>query len=141
VGNEILDAILNYYLPSLKENVKISVTGKCIGNIKVSNMDLCTIFSNLIQNAVEEVAGDSTNEKELYVWIQEGKSYLQIEIINSISDVHEATKENFFKSYKDDIRNHGIGLRNVKNTLERNGGVLELRKENNKFIATVIIEK
>jgi len=139
VGNEVIDAMLNYYLPKLSEDVKISVIGRFIDDLGVDNVDLCTIFSNLLQNAVEAVTIESANEKKLQVMIHQGKDYSQIEIVNSVSTVYEEVKVDFLKTRKVDKRNHGIGLQNVKETIERNRGIFNIKKENNTFSVNVIL--
>jgi len=144
VGNEVIDAILNYYLPKLSEEVKISVKGRFASDLKVNNVDLCTIFSNLLQNAVEAVTIESENAKKLQVVIHQGKDYSQIEIVNSVSTFYEeekgGLKGGFLKTQKADKRNHGIGLHNVKETIERNEGVLDIKKENSTFSVNVILK-
>ncbi|AEY67386.1 S8 family serine peptidase [Clostridium sp. BNL1100] len=141
VGNQVLDIILNYYLTSIKKDVKINVTGKCMWGIKVDNVNLCTIFSNLIQNAVEELSIESTEDKYLNITVREGNDYVRIEIINSISNIHANKKEDFFKTQKHDRRNHGIGLQNVKKVIQCNGGIFNIKIENNNFRAIVILQK
>jgi len=140
VGNEVIDAMLNYYLPKVGEDVKISVIGRFIVGLEVDNVDLCTIFSNLLQNAVEAIMIESMNAKKLQVMIQQGKDYSQIEIVNSVSSVYEERKEDFLKTQKADKRNHGIGLQNVKDTIDRNGGRFNIKKENNIFSVNVILK-
>jgi len=140
VGNDVLDAVLNYYLPTLNEDVKISVIGRCNGKLELNNVDLCTIFSNLLQNAVEEIMRESKNEKKLQIMIQQGKDYLKIVIVNSVSSMHEEINENYLKTQKADKRNHGFGLQNVKYIVKRNGENIEIRKEDNEFTVNIILK-
>lgn len=55
IGNTIIDAFLNYYVQMLEEDVEVSVTGCLTQEIAISDVELCTIFSNLIKNSVEEL--------------------------------------------------------------------------------------
>ncbi|MFA9377904.1 MAG: sensor histidine kinase [Lachnotalea sp.] len=140
VGNEIIDAILNYHLSALEENVKINVIGRCEKELNLNDVDLCTVFANLIQNAVEELKKESTNEKYIKIIIKLGIDYLKIEILNSISD-KSLNKDNIYKTDKKNKVNHGFGLLNVKKTVEKNCGKFETKILNNEFIASVILKQ
>lgn len=140
VGNEILDAILNYHLLLLDEKIRIILVGRCQKKLNISNVDLCTIFADLIQNAVEELKKESTNEKYLKIIIKSGVDYLKLEISNSISD-KSLEKDNFFKTNKSDKSNHGLGLLNVRCTVEKNSGSFNTKVLNNEFIASVILKQ
>jgi hypothetical protein len=140
VGNEILDAILNYHLSMLDQNVRIHVIGGCQEELSISNVDLCTIFANLIQNAVEELNKDSMNEKQLKVVIKAGMEYLKLEISNSISD-SSLEKSNLLITNKKDKLNHGLGLLNIKKAVDKNGGKFETKIMKQEFIVSVILKK
>lgn len=42
-GNEVLNALLCYYIPRLEEGVAVTVTGMCSENILISDIDICFI--------------------------------------------------------------------------------------------------
>ncbi len=138
VGNTIMDAIINYYTELLDEDVKIEIRGTCKCNLKISDVDLCTVFSNLVQNAVEELNRKQIDNRFLKIVFNKGKSYLKIEIINSIAENKEKVFGNFVTS-KSDKKNHGIGLQNVRETLERNNGKLETVIRERTFKVKVIL--
>lgn len=137
VGNEILDALLNYHLLKLN-NVKIDITGFCQKEILISNVDLCIIFGNLLQNAVEELSKNDFESKYFQLNIENGEKYTKIEIINSISE-QSLIKKNFLKTSKNDRLNHGLGLENVKNAVERNEGRFKFEVKKKEFITSVIL--
>jgi len=142
VGNEILDAVLNYYLPMLEGDIKIEITGNYNEKEKVSinNVDLCTIFSNLIQNSVEELTRKSSSKKFLAINLQYGKAFFSIEIRNSISSENQNIYENFFDTKKHDKKNHGFGLQNVKEAVEKNRGIFEIKRGANEVISKVVLK-
>lgn len=141
VGNEILDAILNYYLPMLEEEIEIHITGNCNENVAIDNVDLCTIFSNLVQNSVEELSNRSDTKKYLYIFIQSGKEYFSIEIRNSISSENQNRTDKIFSTIKKDKKNHGFGLKNVKDTAEKNKAIFDIKREGNEVIAKIIFKR
>lgn len=137
-GNEIIDAILNYHLPMLDKEVQVSINGCFIEKISISNVDLCTIFANLVQNAVEELKKENGVKKYFKMTINSGLKYTQLEIINTLSD-QSMKKKDLLTTEKRDKQNHGLGLRNVMETIERNGGKFETLIIENDFIVKVIL--
>ncbi len=121
-GNEIVDAILQHDLPHYcKEEVNVTIYGNlpCIGN--VSAMDLCTLFSNLLSNAItsaNQCVGIS--DSQLTIHFSSGEKYFSIAMSNSILN------KSSIKSRKKQDRNHGFGINKIKNVLEKYDGRFEL---------------
>lgn len=133
-GNKILDVIFNYYFSLLDEEVSVCVSGKLHSDLSIDEMELCTIYANLVQNAVEEIKRqekDSGKFLEIRIW--QGKTYFQTEIKNSVSG--NCQGEAILSTNKEDKRNHGIGLKNVEKVIKDHGGRLEIEK--NSFCFTV----
>lgn len=136
VGNDVLNAILCRYLSELDDDITVKIVGKCKGDINIDAVDLCVIVSNLMQNAVEYLRDSDIESKELLFSIEEGSVYKRISVVNSIDkNVSIQTLETTSKS---DKRNHGIGLHNVRETIERNGGKLNINILKGMFKADVI---
>lgn len=137
-GNEVLDAVLNYYVPMIADDVKITVSGCWPEHLNIENIDLCTIFSNLIQNAIEGLSFEGAEEKYLKVHINQGNDYLEVIICNSISLEQKNQKNSLLKSTKPDSMNHGIGLRNVRDTVKKNLGQFQISIKDQEVISQVI---
>lgn len=136
VGNDVLNAILCCHLSELDDDISVKIMGKCRNDMNIGAVDLCVIVSNLVQNAVEYLRDSSIETKELSVSIEEGNVYKRISVVNSVDkNVSERTLKTTTKL---DKRNHGIGLRNVRETIERNGGKLEINIRKGMFRADVI---
>ncbi len=138
-GNEVMDLILNYYLNQLNKDVKITILGKCIYNIDINNMELCIIFSNLIQNSVEELNRQNVESKYFKLGIHCGRDFVKIEILNSASFKEYSLHNELPKTNKSDYKNHGIGLNNAKETVEKNGGTFEIATSTNQFKVKIIL--
>ena len=64
VGDGFIDAILNYYYQKMeKNNIKLKLTGKMTKNCNIDMFDLCTIISNLLDNAIEAVVKVDKNDR------------------------------------------------------------------------------
>lgn len=139
VGNTIIDAFLNYYVQMLEEDVEVRITGCLTEEVSISDLELCTIFSNLIKNSVEELMKPGEGRKHLEVKVSSGQQAFQIEVSNSSSKQLEETKENLPKTTKKDKKNHGIGLRNVRETVEKNHGTFQWKQEESGFRTVVTL--
>lgn len=136
-GNETLDILLNHYL-STDSKAEIMVIGKCKSSPSVSSVDLCIIFSNLIKNALESLERENLEEKYIHVNIKPGRQNLMIEIKNSSHAlISENDKE--VKTKKADAKNHGIGLFNVREAVEKNGGTFSLSGDGKEVTAKVAL--
>lgn len=137
-GNEIMDLLLNYHLRHLKD-VKISVTGQFTRPLNISECDFCAIFSNLILNAAEEVQRQEMKEKYICIDIKQGKIFSAVEMRNSTKQSFSG-KEGQLHTNKPDKRNHGIGIINVRETIEKNHGNLVIGAIGNEFTAIVTLD-
>jgi two-component sensor histidine kinase len=139
VGNDIINAILNYHLGNIGDEIDVSVEGMCTGQLQMEDTDLCVIVANLIQNAVEYLFHENyIKEKYMRVKIQGGKYYHRIFVINSLAD--NVTKNTIKKTSKKDSKNHGYGLQNVRETVEKNNGSFEVYIKDNQFIAEITLK-
>ena len=136
-GNDILDILLNYHLQSL-ENTDITVTGICKCKLEINDVDFCIVISNLLQNAVEEILRLENADKYIKVYVEQGKSFFRLEVRNS-SKVVFTRNQKFQKTQKEDKENHGIGLINIIETIERNQGKFEIAGNGKEVYATVIL--
>lgn len=128
VGNIVIDAILNYYTQMLRDDVQITVVANYIEEAFMDEVQLCTMFSNLMKNAVEELERQQEGNKYLKVIVQKGIHGLKIEVENSTNRKKECVKESFLETVKADKKNHGIGLRNVKDVVESNAGIFNVEQ-------------
>ena len=136
-GNDILDILLNYYLQSL-DNTDITVTGMCKSKLEINDADFCIVVSNLLQNAVEEILRQEDENRYIKVNVEQGKSFFRLEIRNSSKAVFSKNK-NFPESLKEDKENHGMGLMNIMETIERNQGKFEIEGDGKEVCAMIVL--
>lgn len=141
-GNEMFDTIMNYFFAMLPKEVKIEIRGKCPVVINMEEMDICTIFSNIFQNAVEEILDNSVKNACIKVIVSKGQQYVKYEVKNSLySEINMKCLDKYGlpKSHKTDKHNHGIGMVNIKNAIERNNGKFEWNQKDGYFCVSVIL--
>ena len=139
VGNPIMDAVLNYYLPALHGDVEIKIRGYLGETLLISDVELCIIFSNMIQNSVEEIKKQHNANKYLKVKVRTGNEDVTIEVCNSAQGKKEKGKGNLPETTKEDRKNHGIGLKNIKEKVEKNKGIFSWESTAGEFGVKVIL--
>ena len=132
-GNSIINAILSDKAMKVKDKgITIKFTG-LIPQTKISNTDLCIIFGNILDNAIEAVEKvDDNIAKEINIDVYKKKDYLFITVTNP-TKTEVAIKDNKIVTSKDDKSNHGLGLSSFEETLKKYDGHLDLECDNNKF--------
>lgn len=133
-GNDMVDILLNYYFSQVGENVSISVLGHWDNQMNISRNGICTICSNLLKNAVEEV-NRCNDVGYIVVKLVKGKQYSQIEVRNSISEKYKkASKWN-----SQEEKNHGYGLKNVQELVKKNHGSMDIEENGLEYKITISI--
>ncbi len=134
-GNPILNILLTDKEMIMKDkgiSVKIKVDNVSLDFIEP--IDVTTIFGNLLDNAIEAAEQVESN-KCIYIKISSRHQMIVIRIENSCSVVR--WKNNMPISKKG--KNGGIGLLNVKSSIEKYDGNLILKQEKQKFIAELFL--
>lgn len=137
-GFELMNILLGNHLSEIEKSVSISLVGKIMAKPDISDADFYTIFSNLLSNAVEEVKRTPCINTYIKIEIRTGKVYLMITIRNSSNVLIDDCEQNTMTK-KQDKRNHGIGLRNVREAVCRNNGSFSLESNGEEVSAKVIL--
>jgi sensor histidine kinase regulating citrate/malate metabolism len=130
-GNELIDMILNDKFSVFGDRIKVQIIGKFVSVPDMTEMDLCIIFSNIFQNAAEELSRQEQGWFQMQ--ISTGKLFTEIAVKNSVSELIVLTRSGFPKTRKGDTRNHGLGLQNVKDTVEKNHGLFQITSDEKCF--------
>ncbi len=133
--NEIADAILNrYYDECAEAGIELKVKGHFAENYQISAFDTCVIFSNLLDNALQaEKKIKNIDKKEISVKIRytdEAETIILFE--NDIGEDIEI-KNGKIKTTKKNRYDHGFGIENVMECVEKNNGNISIENEGRKF--------
>ncbi len=139
-GNKVLDTILTSKLITCLDN-NINVT--CIADGKlldfIPTMDLCSIFGNALDNAIESVMKIDDEEKRLIkIAIYAQNELLLIRIENFYLNPLQIHYGNFLTTKKD-TRYHGYGLKSIKSIVDKYAGSVSIKTENNWFRLIILI--
>lgn len=141
VGNDIADAIINgkHYMTQ-DDSILFDVSGHFHSDLKLSALEICTIFSNAIDNAIEEnMKIVDRSMRHIKIEIKQSENFYVISFANPLSMPITTNKDFFIPSTKNSVE-HGFGLLNIKSTVSKNGGYIEIDTKE-KFILTVVIPR
>lgn len=135
-SNRILNIILNDKYQIIKSN---NIDFDCkIGDINLSFMkeiDITTIFANLLDNAIE-AAKKIDNNSYIKLHINNFNDFIVVNIINSMKD-KPIMKNEKFKSTK--VGHEALGIENIRKTLNKYDGNLVIEFDNHEFKVNMII--
>lgn len=139
-GNELLDMILSTKMAALEEN---EITLQCKGALSefqfMSYVDGCVLFSNLIDNAIE---GNAKVEGMHYISLTAKKteSLFYLEIRNPMEGKLKYQKGQV-QSTKTGKEQHGIGLRQVYDIIEKYNGEYHITTKNQEYIIQMVFTR
>lgn len=136
--NMVVDSIVNFKLKNADVNeiaveTEISVPSKI--NIEVS--DLVTILANLLDNSLTALETVPDNKK-LYLKVVYDRGRVIIAVQNTYSTPIKYINGEIV-STKDDAENHGYGLKNIRKTIEKYDGYMDINHAQNTFSINIII--
>ena len=130
--------VLNYTINHLSSkcyinniDLKYYVTSMCQFNL--NDNDLMLILSNILENAYENCSGD----KKINIEIIDKNDCVIITVINSV-EIESMEINLEFKTTKSG-NNHGYGIKNVREIIEKNDGSILFECNNYQFICKLII--
>ena len=136
VHNGIVDAIMNqYYAKALENGIKMQVKGRLPADLNIDAFDLCTIFSNLLSNAYE--AAIKTEEKYISMECRFNDKNIIIAVKNSY-DAAGQTEGMGWKTSKEDTDYHGYGLENIRDSVKKYNGVVDIDTQDNYFLLMIM---
>ncbi len=105
-------------------NVHMRWKGKPV-MVPVSENDLGHVFDNLIQNAVDAVAGSDTRKIRITGVPDHSRTAVRIRVADSGQGIHESDRPGIFEPYVTRKKNGtGLGLAIVKEIIESHGGTI-----------------
>lgn len=140
-GSQVLDGILaakSQYCK--KQNIKIT----CVAEGNILHMlhvtDLCTIFGNALDNAIESVSFVKDEEKRLvHLSVSRQKQFIYIRIENYCENDLQIGKDSLPITSKQHPKEHGYGMKSMKQSVEKYGGSMVYCLKENWFELTILI--
>lgn len=141
-GNPVLDTILtrkNIYC--LEHEIKLTclVDGKLMSFMHV--MDLCSLFGNALDNAIESVEKLPNAEQRLIqLKVSAKNNFIFIRLENYVNDIVNMS-EGLPETTKNDHSQHGYGLKSIAHVTKKYEGNMTLSNEKNWFVLRILFPK
>lgn len=133
-GNRMADAILNSKLSiATAKNIKVKAEARIPVSLTVSELDLCIVIGNLLDNAIEACLSLPEEERLIRIYMEMKGNYLYLSLTNTA----EGQKKHSFKTTKGE--GHGFGLARVDAIVKKYGGYLTRASEDGAFSTEVLL--
>lgn len=140
-GNSVLDVILttkSMYCIQNHITFTSMADGKLISFMHVK--DICSVFGNALDNAIECVSLYEDPEKRLITLsMYQQNSFLIIRCENYAEMAVVLNKNGLPATTKEDSQNHGYGLRSIRHAVEKYGGTITLHSKDSWFTLQILI--
>lgn len=139
-GSDVLDTILfskQLYCTKHQINITAVVDGAQLGFMDV--MDICSIFGNALDNAIESVLKLKDKQKRLIrIAVYTQNNFLMIRVENYFEDSLQL-EGGEYKTTKKDKDCHGYGIKSIRYTVEKYGGSVSITAKENWFYLRVLL--
>lgn len=135
-GNVMADAILNSKLNvAEKMNIKLNVKANVPDKLPMSDVELCSMLGNILDNAVEACGTLPEEERFMRVYIGKLKGQLYLSVQNSAGKVRKS--KNTYLSTKNG--EHGYGLFRIDRVAKKYGGYVNRQNEEGVFATEILV--
>lgn len=135
-GNVMADAILNSKLNvAEKMNIRLNVKANVPEALPMSDVELCSVLGNMLDNAVEACGTLPEEERFMRVYIGKLKGQLYLSVQNSAGKVRKS--KNTYLSTKEG--EHGYGLFRIDRVAKKYGGYVNRQNEDGVFATEIMI--
>lgn len=102
-----------------------------------SDLDLCVLLGNALDNAIEGVSGEGSNE--IYLELRNVDNFFMISAKNTIINSVLEDNPNLI-STKNEKEVHGLGILSMKEVVQKYNGSIEFYESDNKFCCDMLLD-
>ncbi len=139
-GNAVLDTVLTAKSTYCLQH---DITLTCVADGTLLNgiyvMDICTMFGNALDNAIEcELQNPEKDKRLIHLSVSAMNQFTLIRVENYFEGELKL-KNGLPATTKGDSVNHGLGLKSIRYTAEKLGGTMTVSKEDNWFVLKILL--
>ena len=132
---QLLELVLQKKIQEAEhKQITCDVQGTLNGNLRMDEMSLVSLVMNLLDNAIE-AAANADGDKYIFIKISAYHKMTVVHIENSCGNVKWKKR----MPVSDKGKGRGIGLLNVKQSIDKYDGNLQLKQDGNRFVADLFL--
>lgn len=147
-GDEMLDCIIAMKAADMEEKgIAFTQDGVVDGGLGMKPMDVCSVFANALDNAMEaaekvKANSEENNQKWIKFQIKRTEKFFVFQISNATEGMVNVERI-FEKGYtsKKHAELHGFGISNVRAVVEKYDGLLKAESKEGSFLLSVMIPR
>ena len=139
-NNPVVNAVINSKLSAAK-SYGINIVCICISDFSgIADLDLCSLLSNILDNAISACKSCLPESKRIYMNISADEYKYDFCVKNTIST--SVLKNNpKLLTDKRNKKEHGLGVKIIKSIAEKYEGKVDFYEESDEFCCRVILKK
>ena len=137
-GNDVINAVMNHAIKQAKSN-GITVDFQIVvpPQLPYRETDLCSLLSNLMDNAIEASIRSGVEHPVISVGIRPQQDYLFLRVSNPVKE--EAAGWLPLQTTKADKRLHGYGTKIIRRVAEQYEGSVKFGVRDGRFVVDVML--
>ncbi len=136
-GNVSVDAIVSSKLSvAAKKQIAVDCTAKMPERVQVTDVDLCTVLGNLLDNAIESCEKVPEEKRFIRLYIGVFKKQLYLSVTNATV---ESRRKKLSELVSEKKGSHGFGLRRIDLVAEKYHGFVNRKNEPGVFATEVML--
>lgn len=133
-GNRMADAILNSKLSlAAQKDIQVKADAKIPVSLTVSELDLCIVIGNLLDNAIEACMELPPEQRLIRIYMEMKGNYLYMALTNTAG----GEKKKSFRTSKG--KGHGFGIARTDAIVKKYGGYITRASEDEAFSTEVLL--
>ena len=136
-GNINADAILNSKISlAIRKGIQVDYKATVPKELAVSDIDLCVVIGNLIDNAVEACEEVEPQHQFIRLYIGILRRQLYISVSNATGESVRKLDEEYITTKRG---NHGHGLKRINNIVNKYDGYINRKNEPGVFVTEIML--
>lgn len=137
--NNTLNFIINYKIDEAKKRgINITARIEDVQDCVVKDFDLCSLLGNILDNAIE--SAEKEIQKHIMIEIYNFSGYQAYTVKNRV-EKPVLPQNAFLASSKKDKKNHGYGMKQIRDIINSYQGHIDIYEQEKYFIVKVLIPK
>lgn len=144
-GDALLDGIVAAKVQQMEQHgISFRLDGVLAGGLPWKPMDICNVFANALDNAIEACQSNRKDNQTISMQIKSTPQFWFVTIENPVNKKINTAKlfqKNSGYTSKVDKARHGIGTYNMKYTVDSYGDMLSAQCTDDTFTLEIMVDK